>query len=638
MNRNKPDIKIFVSHRIDIESEIIENNLYVPVRCGAVFDNNSNCQILGDNTGDNISEKRDIFNEFTVLYWAWKNQQADYMGLCHYRRFLSANKNNEIKAKDEHNAGCIVTDYITPQNITKYKLYEDALRKEIEGYDAVLMEPLSLKDYNLKSNYEALQNKEWHNIECIDKIIEIMKKKYPDMIDLIDTYLYDYQYTYRYNCFIMKKDIFNQFCEWIFDILSELEKFDIPYASQRLYRHCATACEHFFGIYVLYMKKNNFKINELPLLFIKHPEKNIIPTNIKNNIVLCASSSNEYVPYLSVYLQSIKEHCSDTNNYNIIIFEHNISETNKIKLKEQIRKQNISLHFVNPMSIIHKYNLKFPSNYSIECYFRLCAPKILANYNKIIFTDVDLVFLTDPEKLYRTNINKYPLAACNDFMCGIMCNYEDDMHWKKYFKDVLKLENPYKYFNTGVLLINNTEFNKKDYTTQLLELANKKQFRILEQDTLNSFFQTNIKYLDTTWNVAIINKLWKQLILFMPQKFYEQYKKDIKKPNIIHWAGIFKPWLYPDEEYAYIWWEYARKTPYYEEILQRLVMNNNINNDNLRKVQYISNHLFYFYLKKLVYKIKTHFPSKKKKYKQKYMILKQLLKEAKTLRKKLRKI
>ena len=32
------DIKIFVAHRIDRNSELIPNRLYVPVRCGAVFD------------------------------------------------------------------------------------------------------------------------------------------------------------------------------------------------------------------------------------------------------------------------------------------------------------------------------------------------------------------------------------------------------------------------------------------------------------------------------------------------------------------------------------------------------------------------------------------------------------------------
>ena len=61
------NIQIFVSHRIDLNAELIDNPLYVPVRCGAVYDRREKVSILGDDTGDNISEKRLSFCEFTVL-------------------------------------------------------------------------------------------------------------------------------------------------------------------------------------------------------------------------------------------------------------------------------------------------------------------------------------------------------------------------------------------------------------------------------------------------------------------------------------------------------------------------------------------------------------------------------------------
>lgn len=83
------NIRIFVSHRIDIDSETVDNPVYFPVRCGAVFDKDNNSGIQGDDTGDNISKLRMSFCEFTVQYWAWKNVDADYYGLCHYRRYLS---------------------------------------------------------------------------------------------------------------------------------------------------------------------------------------------------------------------------------------------------------------------------------------------------------------------------------------------------------------------------------------------------------------------------------------------------------------------------------------------------------------------------------------------------------------------
>ena len=121
----KPDIKIFVSHRIDQDSETIDNPLYVPVRCGAVFDERDNITMLGDDTGDNISEKRESFCELTVLYWAWKNVKADYYGLCHYRRYFNfSDKAGEttIAKPGLSCSGCIVEPFLNDEIRKKYAI------------------------------------------------------------------------------------------------------------------------------------------------------------------------------------------------------------------------------------------------------------------------------------------------------------------------------------------------------------------------------------------------------------------------------------------------------------------------------------------------------------------------------------
>ena len=50
---------------------------------------------VGDNTGDNISLKNPNFCELTGIYWAWKNLEADYIGLAHYRRHFSLKKGSD---------------------------------------------------------------------------------------------------------------------------------------------------------------------------------------------------------------------------------------------------------------------------------------------------------------------------------------------------------------------------------------------------------------------------------------------------------------------------------------------------------------------------------------------------------------
>ena len=141
------DIKIFVSNRIDLESKAIPNDLYIPIRCGAVFDKRDNVTMLGDDTGDNISEKRVSFCELTVLYWFWKNVKADYVGLCHYRRFLSfsSKKLKEVGLK----LGSL--DDMSDANLAKIGLLDkDHIKETIEQYDFITAPFYHFKKENLE--------------------------------------------------------------------------------------------------------------------------------------------------------------------------------------------------------------------------------------------------------------------------------------------------------------------------------------------------------------------------------------------------------------------------------------------------------------------------------------------------------
>lgn len=672
--KQKSDIKIFVSHRIDKEAEIIDNELYIPVRCGAVFDKHPNAVIQGDNTGDNISEKRNSFCELTVLYWAWKNQKADYYGLCHYRRYLSPSKEITNLSKDEHSAGCILIDYLNASNIEKYKLKDAELRKEIEGYDAVFMKPIDLGQYNLTSNYEAMEKAaSWHNMLWIDSAIKIAKEKYPEMSDVIDNYLHNYKYSYLYNCFIMKKEIFDKFCKWLFSILFELEqKIDVSNASSNLYRTCGTTGEHFFGIWVLWMIKNGYKINELPLIYVDHPEPipDIKPAFKHNNITIACSSSPEYVPYLSVWLASIKKNARKEYNYDLLVFERGISTQDKATLQNMMEQKNCSLRFINPLKLIANTDIKVPKNYKLECCFRVLSPLLLKNFSKIIFTDIDMIAQDDLQKFYQFKTDNIALAACHDLVWGAFLNYPQDT-WALYAKNVLNLDQPYKYYNTGVMILNIKEWNANHYSQKILNLLEHREYRILEQDAINSYFKDKIKYLDTKWNHNIESSDFKRINLFsyMPLENKLQYEEDKKNPAIIHWAGRCKPWFYPDEDMADIWWQYARQTPFYEEIIARLIdfrisqqrpqnqdvlqlrkeigsvhfpnINNRFARDERQtKLLFVMDHLGRFKMKKSYYGIKKAFAfgEKHKKYQQKYDSVKALIKDAKSFKKQLFKV
>lgn len=123
--------------------------------------------------------------------------------------------------------------------------------------------------------------------------------------------------------------------------------------------------------------------------------------------------------------------------------------------------------------------------------------------------------------------------------------------------------------------------------------------------------------------------------------FYYKYIEKEKESKIIHYLGSCKPWINTLEYKADIWWKYARNTPYYEDILQCLVqIQNSEHNTRIQKIAYILDHVWYFKIKKISYKIKRKFLNKEKRkiYEQKYRVVKLLLKEAKILKKNLTRI
>lgn len=386
----------------------------------------------------------------------------------------------------------------------------------------------------------------------------------------------------------------------------------------------------------------------------------------KNVVSLSVSCSNEYVPYLSVFLESIKQNADAKRNYDIVVFERSISEENKLKLCNRYNSNNMSLRFFNPSDYFKGKDL-FVSRASFkeECYYRIAAPLIFKDYKKILFTDVDLVFDKDPALIYDIDTNNAEIAAVKDpIMSGY---YKSDYKTEVYLKNVLCMSEPLEYLNTGVMLFNVEPYTKHKLFYKILEHCMKNHFKLQEQDGISSLLAHRVFKLPIICNYTPYNKEWSSdnIIDYMPENVQKEYISANGKAIIYHWAGeSAKPWFYPEEVLADIWWQYARQTPFYEEILARLIdfkaskaQENisavsafraefakvhfpNINNrfgagEYNAKLSFVMNHLLHFRLKKFGYALKKAFAFGERyaKYNDKYQRTKQLIKDAKKLKK-----
>lgn len=276
------DIKIFVSHRIDQDSEIVNNPLYINVRCGAIFDERKNCKTLGDNTGDNISEKRLYIGESTVEYWAWKNIKAEYYGLCHYRRYLSFSDTWYPTSSE----GFITLDKLSRHEEEKYGLLNaNKMEQIIRKYDMLIAEPsLVMRRRPIHHKHETVMEL-WNawpsliDIRYIDLMLELIDKMRPQYSDAAREYL-NGLYHRGYQCYIMKRELFEELCDFKYPIMFEAERrfdstpFDKTYKREQHIRTVGFIGEVLYGIFIQYqITKGNVKYKELQTLFIVHPQK-----------------------------------------------------------------------------------------------------------------------------------------------------------------------------------------------------------------------------------------------------------------------------------------------------------------------------------------------------------------------------
>ena len=193
------DIKVIVAtHK---EYQMPSDRLYLPLHVGA--DSNKNkTSFKKDNTKDNISIKNPYFCELTGLYWAWKNLKADYIGLAHYRRHFTMDK-KKYKTEEEKF-----------EHLLTLKEADELLK------DVDIIVPKKRKYYieNLYDHYKHTMY-----VEPLDETRKIIKKKYPKYLEEFDR-LHKRTSAHMFNMFIMKKDILDDYCTWLFDILFELEK------------------------------------------------------------------------------------------------------------------------------------------------------------------------------------------------------------------------------------------------------------------------------------------------------------------------------------------------------------------------------------------------------------------------------
>lgn len=451
--------------------------------------------LIGDDTGDNISEKNDTYNEMTSLYWAWKNYgklgNPDYIGMMHYRRHFILREGDidvvHFDGMDEH--------YFEEINYSP-----ENMQKLVGDCDFVAHIG---KVNNVYNHY--LEN---HRQEDLDLAFDILNEKYPEYSAVVEEYFAG-DYSNFCNMFIFSRQLFFQYCEWIFDILNEFgERVDI--SEKRLF-----VSERLTGVFLAkQMKNTTLKYKIIPISFIDEPA--IVP------IVMPLSEENQFP--LAVTILSMLMNGLPQTQYDF----------------EFICQQGITKALKNKFSYFEKNytncSCSFLDTDIEQEYYPLIIPELLPKVKKCIYLDENSIILKDLSEFYRT-------CSVDDFYVVGAPQEQYDIHEHN------------KRLNTSLLVMNCESMRKHNIYKKAESLIKKGTDG---NDLFNSLLAGQIGYIPWHFLTVVGNTAPKEL--FDHRKTRGNYQADaVWKPLVFY--NEETPWEFPQGVFSNFWWDFAEKIP-----------------------------------------------------------------------------
>ena len=233
---NKTQI-LMAAHKV---VPVPDETIYTPIQVGAALSAERFPGFISDDTGRNISEKNPYFNELTASYWARHNSDADVIGLVHYRRFFSFSRQKDLA-----------------KILTSAQL-ADLLAKN----DVILPKKRRYWIESSDSHYRHA-----HHEAPLDILREVIATKQPDYLAAFDRNM-SRTWAHMFNMFIMRRDRFDAYVDWLFDILFAVEarvQADVETWDSYEQRVYGFLSERLLDVW---LEKNQIQYQEVPVVFM----------------------------------------------------------------------------------------------------------------------------------------------------------------------------------------------------------------------------------------------------------------------------------------------------------------------------------------------------------------------------------
>lgn len=199
----------------------------------------------GRTDGEHLAFEQN-FSELRAHYWVWKNATlADMVGFFHFRRYL------DLSAK----SGKAPYRIVKEPDASRYCL--KVLLPLVQDAEIIAPRP----EYTGLTVWERYAIFPGQDVLDLQTVYRILCETEPSYRSAADAYLNGREEYYG-NMFLMRKETFCAYCEWLFPILKAFRK-ERPDAKPRTEGYLA---ERLFGIYLTWAKQNGTAIRTVPRL------------------------------------------------------------------------------------------------------------------------------------------------------------------------------------------------------------------------------------------------------------------------------------------------------------------------------------------------------------------------------------
>lgn len=304
----------------------------------------------------------------------------------------------------------------------------------------------------------------------------------------------------------------------------------------------------------------------------------ITETAAKSKPVVFACDEN-YAPYLPVVLRSLLDNISSAHSYEIILLDCSANAHSKIfsEIKADIAamlaaKDNICFRIIAVGALLaengflHK-NEQALKRYGYATYARILIPELLADYERVLYLDIDHIILEDVALFFDFPLKDRLIACVPD----INVAYErlmEHSHRKYLVEEKLQLGANDYYVIASPMLLNIQACREFGFTEKVLGVLSREvALPFPDQDAINAVCKGRIVYLPQKWGRANARNFSKLCQTIRLQGSIEQNKiilagwhEDAEDIAVVHYVTTPKPWNGIEADYAALWWRYAVKT------------------------------------------------------------------------------